>query len=206
MDEIIIFQQAGSGEAKIEGIRRHGTELVISRVFDLPDRLPEFIDDPTAYFPDVFHGDLVISFLRHPDLLDYLAERCAAQNIPLIASGRKNSRAITPATCCSLGRLPGLGRYGELFGLPEYEVSLIEGKIADLRVRRGASCGASWRVRDRLLGLPAEAALSSIAREVQYLCCADPSAFDPISGKSALHIAGKVHAAALEKALLRATR
>ena len=36
---------------------------------------------------------------------------------------------------------------------------------------------------------------------MQYLCVADPSSFDPISGKSALHYAGKVHAAALKKAL-----
>ena len=48
---------------------------------------------------------------------------------------------------------------------------------------------------------PAEEAAVTFAREVQYLCVADPSAFDPISGKSSLHYAGDVHAAALKKAL-----
>jgi hypothetical protein len=46
-----------------------------------------------------------------------------------------------------------------------------------------------------------EEALPTIARQAQYLCVADPAAFDPVSGKSALHHAGHVHAAALEKAM-----
>jgi hypothetical protein len=49
--------------------------------------------------------------------------------------------------------------------------------------------------------LPVEEAISTLAREVQYICYADPSAFDPISGKSPLHYAGDVHAAAFKKAL-----
>jgi len=201
MDEIIVFQQAGSGEVKVNGIRQYGRDLIISKVFDLPGCLPDFIDDPASYFQEDFSGDLVISFLRHPDLLDYLALLCRQKNIPLIASGRKNGSAITPFTCCSLGRLPGLGGYGEQFGAPEYEVEVRESIITAIKVRRGASCGASWEVIPRLVGLTTEASLACIAREVQYLCAADPSNFDPITGKSALHVAGKVHAAALEKAI-----
>jgi hypothetical protein len=53
----------------------------------------------------------------------------------------------------------------------------------------------------RVIGLPLDEAISTLAREVQYICYADPSAFDPISGKSPLHYAGDVHAAALKKAL-----
>jgi hypothetical protein len=201
MDEIIVFQQAGSGEVKVSGIRQYGRDLAIGRIFDLPGCLPDFLDDPSEYFREDFDGGLVLSFLRHPDLLDYLARLCQRKKIPLIASGRKNERAITPVTCCSLARLPGLGRYGEQFGLPEYEAEVRDNVIRDLRVRRGASCGASWQVIPRLVGLPTDAALACIAREVQYLCAADPSSFDPVTGKSALHVAGKVHAAALAKAL-----
>ena len=73
MDEIIVFQQAGSGAVKISGIRQYGSGLIISRVFDLPAQLPDFIDSPEEYFREDFSGDLVLSFLSHPDLLDYLA-------------------------------------------------------------------------------------------------------------------------------------
>jgi len=203
MDEIIVFQQAGSGEVKISGIRQYGSGLIISQVFDLPAHLPDFIDNPEEYFRKDFNGDLVLSFLKHPDLLDHLAGLCREKNIPLIASGRKNEAAITPFTCCSLGRLPGLGLYGEQFGIPEYEVEVRENKIWGMEVRRGASCGASWELIPRILGLTTEMALESIAREAQYLCAADPSNFDPLTGKSALHVAGKVHEKALRLTLER---
>jgi len=74
-------------------------------------------------------------------------------------------------------------------------------KITSIEVKRGAPCGATWDVLSRVIGLPIDEAISTLAREVQYLCYADPSAFDPISGKSPLHYAGDVHAAALKKAL-----
>jgi hypothetical protein len=40
-----------------------------------------------------------------------------------------------------------------------------------------------------------------IGLEVQYFCVADPSDWDPISGKSAVHFAGDVHRSALARAL-----
>ena len=75
------------------------------------------------------------------------------------------------------------------------------GRINSIEVKRGAPCGATWDVLARVVGLPAEEAITTLAREVQYICYADPSAFDPISGKSPLHYAGDVHAAAFKKAL-----
>ena len=74
-------------------------------------------------------------------------------------------------------------------------------KIKSIEVIRGASCGASWQVCEKIIGLSRDKALETIAREVQYLCVADPSNFDPVTGKSALHFAGKVHHKALAKAL-----
>jgi hypothetical protein len=80
-------------------------------------------------------------------------------------------------------------------------VEVVNGRIVSIAVKRGAPCGATWDVLARVIGLPIDEAVSTLAREVQYICYADPSAFDPISGKSPLHFAGEVHAAALRKAL-----
>lgn len=76
-----------------------------------------------------------------------------------------------------------------------------DGRVASIAVKRGAPCGATWDVLARVVGLEIDEAVSTLAREVQYICYADPSAFDPISGKSPLHYAGDVHAAAFKKAL-----
>lgn len=200
-DEIVVFQQAGSGKSKIAGIKEFGRNIRLSTIFDITQSLPEFIDEPEQYISDNFSGDLVLSFLKHPDLIDYLVTVCNQKKIPIIAAGKKNTSAITPVTCCGLGRLKGLGAYGDQFGVPEYAVTLKDGVISDIQVKRGASCGATWDVIPNIIGLTPEDALECFAREVQYLCIADPSDFDPITGKSAVHYAGNVHLKAFEKAL-----
>ncbi len=202
--QIIVFQQAGSGQSKIAGIQIFGTNIQFAKIFNIDQALPEFIDDPEEYISDDFSGDLVLSFLKHPDLIDYLASLCRKKKIPVIAAGKKIAGAITPVTCCGLGRLKGLGAYGEQFGVPEYSVRVRDGVISEIHVIRGASCGASWDVIPRIIGHTPEEALECFAREIQYLCIADPSDFDPITGKSAVHYAGNVHIKAFEKALKQA--
>jgi hypothetical protein len=54
-----------------------------------------------------------------------------------------------------------------------------------------------------VIDLPAEEAAVRIGLEVQYFCVADPSAWDPISGKSSVHLAGEFHKAGLKKAMTR---
>ena len=199
---ITIIQEQQAANPKIEGIQQYGHDLEVAELLSVPSSLPELIDNPEDFLPDHFSGDLVLSFLKHPDLLDYAAKICEQQKIPLVASGRKCRYGYTPFTCCGLGRHPGLGHYGDQFGFPELSVELDQaGRIHAITVHRGASCGATWEALAGIIGLTPEEALVTYAREVQYLCQADPSAFDPISGKSAVHYAGHVHNAALAKAL-----
>lgn len=88
-----------------------------------------------------------------------------------------------------------------MFGAPAFAVEVVGGKIARIEVLRGAPCGATWEAALRVKDMPAEEATVRIGLEVQYFCVADPSAWDPISGKSAVHFAGEVHKAALARAL-----
>lgn len=203
---IIVFQQYGSGENKIAGIRRYGRDMEIIQVVPVDRHLPAIIDNPEEYLLADFSADLVLSFLKHPDLVEHLALICKEKKIPMIASGGKTANALTPFTCCGLGRHKGLGAYGDQFGLPEFEVEMQENRIVRLEVRRGASCGATWEAARQVIGMEPDLATSTLAREVQYVCLADPSVFDPISGKSALHYAGEVHAAALTKAINKVAR
>ena len=94
-----------------------------------------------------------------------------------------------------------LGRYGEQFGAPEFSVTVSEGKIKGIDVVRGAPCGATWEAARRMIDLSKEEAITRIGLEVQYFCTADPAGWDPIHGKSPVHFAGKVHSAALERAI-----
>jgi hypothetical protein len=80
-------------------------------------------------------------------------------------------------------------------------VEVEDGKIANVKVIRGAPCGATWEVARRLLGHPAEDAVRKIGLETQFYCFADPGGWDPIYGKSPVHFAGKIHSKQLKKAI-----
>ena len=89
MQQIVVFQQRGSGEAKIRGIREHGLGMCIAQVIDIDADLPAVVDDTDPYLPDSLEADLVLDFLRHPDLRHGLALRCQQWSIPVVASGKR---------------------------------------------------------------------------------------------------------------------
>lgn len=95
---ILVFQQHGSGEKKIRGIEQFGNDLFRLEVISIDDPLPPVIDDATEYLPPTIRADLVLDFLKHPDLSHDLANLCREQNIPLVASGKKGIEGFTPPT------------------------------------------------------------------------------------------------------------
>lgn len=198
--DIIVFQQQNSGKQKIEGVQHHGQGISIIKTVSIDASLPDFIEDPEDYIVDDFSADLVLNYLKHPDLIDYLMRLCEKKEIEIISAGKKGS-GFTPFTCCGLGRNKKLGEYGESFGLPEYTVKIQNNVIVEIQVLRGAPCGATWDALQDYIGCTTDDVLMRLPRQVQYFCSADPSGFDPVTGKSPVHYAGYVHIAALKKAI-----
>jgi hypothetical protein len=89
MQRIVVFQQNGSGEQKIEGIRRYGRGRFDLRCIHIDQDLPPVIDDASDYLPSDVDADLVLDFLKHPDLSYDLAVICGRRGIPVVASGKK---------------------------------------------------------------------------------------------------------------------
>lgn len=201
--KIMVFQQNGSGRLKIEGLKKYGEELFELEIVDIDEILPQVLDNTEEILPQELHCDLVLSFLKHSDLATDLASICKKQGIPFIASSKKipGKGAITPPTCCGLARQDGLGNYGDKFGAPEFTVEIEDGLIKDVKVVRGAPCGATWDVAKRLIGHPADDAVRKIGLETQFYCFADTAGWDPIYGKSPVHFAGKIHSKMLQKAI-----
>jgi hypothetical protein len=92
---VLVFQQTGSGEGKIEGIRRYGRDNIVLEVISIESELPQVIDEAQDYFPDRIQASLVLDFLKHPDLSYELAVLCRRMKIPLVASGKKLKGALT---------------------------------------------------------------------------------------------------------------
>jgi hypothetical protein len=88
--QITVFQQNGSGQAKIKAIEEHGKGLFSIRIISIDTPLPEVIDDSGPYLPEDIAPGLVLDFLTHPDLSYDLALRCRDLGIPVVASGKKH--------------------------------------------------------------------------------------------------------------------
>jgi hypothetical protein len=87
--KILVFQQNGSGESKIAGVRKYGGDKMVIEVVSIDDPLPPIIEQTSEYLPHTISADLVLDFMKHPDLNHDLAGLCRDQGIPLIASGKK---------------------------------------------------------------------------------------------------------------------
>ena len=203
---IVVFQQESRGESKVKGIRRYGRDQFDITLIDIDHSLALVIDDTSAYLPDTIEADLVLDYLMHPDLSHDLSLLCRRLGIPIVASGKKTTvpDTHTPPICCALAHHADLGRYSLCFGAPEFDALMDDGKIAAINVRRGAPCGATWEAAQRLKGCNVDEALARIGLETQFFCTADPSNWDPIGGKSPVHLAADLHRAALAAAIKKA--
>lgn len=206
--QVLVFQQKGSGENKIKGIREFGGGAFEVATYDIDVQMPKIIDDTSPYLPEIIRADIVLDYLKHPDLSEDLAGLCAGQQVPIVASGKRPGRAkgpvFNPPVCCALLNRPRIGPYARRFGFPVYRVQLGEGVIKDIQVLRGAPCGATWRAVERVRGLPPEEAQIALGLETQFFCTANPAGWDPLVSSSPVHLAGRIHACALKVALKRA--
>ena len=203
---ILVIQQKGRGESKIKGIREICNDCFDIQILNVDHPLPPVIDDSSGYLPSHIEADLVLDYLVHPDLSQDLDEMCQKLGIPVIASGknRKDGWAFTPPVCCALSPRVSCGEYGQLFGYPRFDLTVDNGTITDIKVVRGAPCGATWQAAKAIRGLPVDQALEKMGLQTQFFCTADPANWDPIGGKSPVHLAADLHHAALKEAIKRA--
>jgi thymidylate synthase len=90
VQRLLVFQQKGSAEKKIKGIRDHGDGRFEIEVVSLDLMLPVVIDEAEEYLDLApLEADLVLDFLKHPDLSQEVALHFSRKGIPVVASGKK---------------------------------------------------------------------------------------------------------------------
>lgn len=202
---ILVFQQKGSGENKIKGIRQYGGNRFLIETYDINFPVPDFIENGRDFFPEFIDADLVLDYLQHPDLSNDLWLLCEELSIPVVASNKKSTDrwAVTPRTCCALPEMENLGEYGKMFGVPEFKVKIIDGKVADISVLHSAPCGATYEAAKQTIGVRVEEAPAHIGLETQFFCKANPAGWDVMHGRSPVHFSAEIHSVALKNAINR---
>jgi len=77
------------------------------------------------------------------------------------------------------------------------EVIQEKNTIKEIKIIRGAPCGATWEAAGKLKGASISDAPIQMGLETQFFCTADPSGWDPINEKSPVHLAAELHKAAV---------
>lgn len=97
---ILVVEQNGSAMSKIKGIKQYGERRFLLDIYSVDVFLPPILEDTREYLPSEIQADLVLDFLKHPDLSYDLATKCSDSNIPAVASGKKLrvKGVLTPPT------------------------------------------------------------------------------------------------------------
>jgi hypothetical protein len=223
---LLVFTQGQYGERILDNLRERaptGWEIDDKR---LPETLPQMLDDPhevVAGFRFSGEWDLVLFMGESPSafsLLPAIMERSQAKAViapvddyawlPLglerqIRSELKDVgvHAVFPRTFCTLSPLDErfVDEFARYFGSPQLEAESEGGVVRSVAVLRGAPCGSTWFMAERLIGVRVEEAGAKAGTFVQIYPCLASRRVERLLGDAPIHIAGHIAKKAVEKAL-----
>jgi Uncharacterized protein conserved in archaea len=218
---IFILTSGKYGSRIINHISKMGLAPSITGIHEVPEDLPEFIDDISKYVPDNLpEADLIISIGLYGDInmiIPFVVSKTGAKSIivPIhdpkqipaglqreIKSEIDDAVIVFPKPFCLLQPVGDryIDEFTESFGKPELEIKA-DNLIRHIEVKRGAPCGSTWFVAEKLKNVPVgEAEFEAGGRYHNYPCLASMDV-DPQIGDTLLHLAGYKIKEAVKKEL-----
>jgi hypothetical protein len=216
MNVIGVITRGKYGHRLIETVREYSDFSVLTA--DLPEFVPGFIEEPDEYLEAldfdrrVFSAEIIITYSLHPDLTSAIAKLAAEAGVRSLIVPGGPSRASIPELkkisevsgmdievdeiCCSLEPNAFNRPFADIFGLPVLKVRTKDGKIADVKVVKGAPCGSTWHMAKEIVGTLVKDAPPKAGLLIQhYPCRAARGEFGGI------HESGELHKQAFIRAL-----
>jgi NAD-dependent dihydropyrimidine dehydrogenase PreA subunit len=207
---ILVLTSGNYGSRIINNIAKMGFASSIVLIHEVPENLPEFIDDISEFVPDnIPEADLILSIGLYGDvnmIIPIVASKTEAKSIivpihdpkqiPMglqreIESEIGDATIVFPKPFCSLKPVGDkyIDEFANSFGKPELEIEA-DDFIKSIEVKRGAPCGSTWFVAEKLQNVPVnEAEFESGKLYHNYPCLASMST-DICVGDTILHLAG----------------
>jgi hypothetical protein len=216
MTVIGVITRGKYGHRLIETVWEYSDFSVLTA--DLPEFVPGFIEEPDEYLEAldfdrrVFSAEIIITYSLHPDLTSAIAKLAAEAGVRSLIVPGGPSRASIPELkkisevsgmdievdeiCCSLEPNAFNRPFADIFGLPVLKVRTKDGKIADVKVVKGAPCGSTWHMAKEIVGTLVKDAPPKAGLLIQhYPCRAARGEFGGI------HESGELHKQAFIRAL-----
>lgn len=189
-------------------------------IIDFPAVLPHLIETPGDYVPKrVPAHDVLLAINIHEQILLEMVKRCGEWGTrgvvaPVEAPGwmcgatRSEAEAICetqgveiafPKPFCAFDPPQGslLAEFRRHFGvgMPDVDLTVKDGKIAEARVNVSAACGATYYIARWLegKGLDEDLEFDVVSRRMHSYPCTASMEWDDELGETCLHIAGEAH-------------
>ena len=223
---LIVFTQGAYGERNLENLRRRAPQDWVIEDSVIPGDLPAMIEEPEGIVEGMglggswdlvlFMGESPSAFTLLPSILEKLKVGAVIAPVddynwlPLGLERQIGGEIeeidvdiVFPRTFCTLTPVgvPSIDVFAELFGAPGLKVEVIDGKVSGVDVLRGAPCGSTHYMAEKLPGTKIGDAKPRAGTLVQIYPCLASRRVDRFFGDAPIHVAGKIAEKALEKAL-----
>ena len=223
---LLVFTQGGYGERVLDNIRRRAPQEWTIEHEALLETLPPIIEEPEKHISGLELGgewDLVLFLGESPSvfsLLPAVVRRLSAGAVvapvddyswlPLGLEWQIRSeleglgvKTVFPRTFCTLKPMgvPPVDEFARIFGSPRLWIAVEGGKISRVDVVRGAPCGSTWYMAEKIPGTRVEEAATRAAILVQIYPCLASRRVERLLGDAPIHVAGHLVEKAVEDAL-----
>lgn len=223
---ILSFTQGFYGDRIVENIKRFAPKNW--RLLDLriPKELPQIIEKPGEIVEDVklseewdliiFLGESPSAFMLLPSIVKAVSVSSVIVPVddyswlPLglerqIRGELQNLGVdiVFPRPFCSLTStcIGAIDKFAEIFGAPKLEIVLSQNIIKSVKVLKGAPCGSTWYVAEKLVGNKAESAERRGAVLVQTYPCLASRRFERVLSDAPIHVSARIISKSISDAI-----
>lgn len=223
---LLVFTQGPYGQRILENVRERAPPGWTIRHVHLPEELPQIVEEPEEIVEGLdlagewelilFLGESPSAFSLLPTILGRVPAKAViapADDYSWLPKGLERQirselegggvEIVFPRTFCTLAPVgvPLVDEFARRFGSPRLEITCAEGVVEEVEVSRGAPCGSTWYMAEKLVGTRVEEAAERAAILVQTYPCLASRQVDRIFSDAPIHVAGHVARAAVERAL-----
>jgi hypothetical protein len=222
---ICALVQGWYGHRMVSNIKKRIPKDWTIHIYEFQQDLPIFVDEPMELLPkDISEFDLVLSLGENPviatlipDLVKISGAKAALipiDNSDWVPPGIKKQISeelekmdvafIFPKPFCSMesnSKNRMIDDFAKIVGKPELRMNLKNGIIEEIDVIRGAPCGATHFVAQKLLDTDVLEAPVKASLFVQTYPCLASRMKDPELGKSLIHLAAYITKGSILKSL-----
>jgi hypothetical protein len=221
---LLVFTQGSYGERILDNIRQRAPQGWMIQHKLLPQTLPLIVDDPEDVVADLklngmwdlilFMGESPSVFSLLPTILKHVSVQAVISPVddyswlPLgleqqIRRELGDVKVVFPRPFCSLTPIgvPPIDEFTHFFGRPRLSLETEGDTVRRVKVLRGAPCGSTWYMAERLPGAKVEDACARAATLVQIYPCLASRQIERLLSDAPIHVAAHLVQKAIKSAL-----